>query len=81
MNIYFVIVFNLELNWCLACKFGEIPCVLSAIIKDSCLTVFIVLLGYYQIFESIGNPDGTYYVQLRDPVRTGPTWALSGPFC
>jgi len=38
---------------CLARTFGgEIPRVPSAVIKGTCLTVYIVLLGYYRIFES-----------------------------
>ena len=43
---------------------GEIPCVPGAVTKDSGLTVYIVLLGYYQIFKSGGTPDGTYSVRL-----------------
>ena len=31
---------------------GEIPRVPSAVIKNTCLTVYFVLLGYYQIFKS-----------------------------
>jgi len=39
---------------CLACMFGgEIPGVPGTVIKNTYLTVYIVLLGYYQIFESI----------------------------
>jgi len=64
---------------CLARTFGgEIPRVPGAVIKDTCLTVYIVLLGYYRIFESIGTLDGTLSVRLRDPVRTGPPWLPSG---
>jgi len=61
---------------CLVLTFGgQIPCVPGAVIKDTCLTVCIVLLGYYRIFESIGTPEGTYSVRLRDLVRTEPPWA------
>jgi len=53
MNMYIVTVFNLECKGYLVCMFGgEIPCVPSTVRKDTCLTVYIVLLGYYQIFES-----------------------------
>ena len=51
--MYIVIIFNLEWKGCLARVFGgEIAHVPGAEIKDICLTVYIVLLGYYQIFES-----------------------------
>jgi len=81
MNIYIVLAFNLEWKGCLACTFGgEIPHVPSTVKKDTCLTVYIVLLGYYRIFESNGGPDGTYSVQLRDPVRPEPPWVPSGAF-
>jgi len=81
MNMYIVIVFNLEWKGCLVRMFGgEIRCVPGAIIKDTCLTVHIVLLGYYRIFESMGTPDGTYSFRLQDPVRTGPPWVPSGAF-
>jgi len=47
MNMYIVIAFNLEWKGYLACTFGrEIPRVPGAIMKDTCLTVYIVLLGY-----------------------------------
>jgi len=32
---------------------GEIPHVPGTVIKNTCLTVYIELLGYYQIFESM----------------------------
>jgi len=39
---------------CLARMFGgEIPRVPGAVKKNTCLTVYIVLLGYYRIFESM----------------------------
>jgi len=52
----------------------------SAVIKDTFLTVYVILLGYYQIFESFGTTDGTYSVRLRDPVRTESPWAPSRAF-
>jgi len=81
MNMYIVIVFNLEWKGCVVPTFGgEIPRVPSTVKKDTCLTVYIVLLGYYRIFESIGDPNETYSVWLRDPVRTEPPWVPSGAF-
>jgi len=59
---------------------GEIPRVPGTVIKDACLTVYIVLLGYYWVFKSVGTSDGTYSVRLRDLVRTGAPWAHSGAF-
>jgi len=42
---------------CMACTFGgQIPHVPSAVIKNTCLIAYIVLLGYYRIFESLSNP-------------------------
>jgi len=41
MNMYVVIVFNLEWKRCLVCTCGgKIPCVSGAVIKDICLTVY-----------------------------------------
>ena len=75
MIMYIVIVYNLEWKECLVHTFGgEIPLVPVAVVKYTCLTVYIGPLGYYWIFETIGIPDGTYSVRLQDPVRTEPPW-------
>jgi len=47
MNMYIVIVFNLERKGCLVCMFGgKVPHVPSAVINDTGLTVYVVLLDY-----------------------------------
>ena len=47
---------------CLARKFGgETPRVPSAVRKDTCLTIYLVLLGCYHIFESL------LIIQFHDP--------------
>jgi len=42
MNMFIVIVFNLEWKGCLTCTFGgDIPRVPGTVIKDTCLTMYI----------------------------------------
>jgi len=52
---------------CLAHTFGgEIPHVPGTVIKDTCLTVYIVLLGFYRIFESkAAQSIRTWYASLQ----------------
>jgi len=52
--MHIVVLFNPKLKGVWQHTFGgEIPRVPGAVIKDTWLTVYIVLLGYYGICESL----------------------------
>jgi len=54
--MYIVIVFNLKQKGCLVRMFGgEISRGHGTIMKDTCLTIYIVLSGCYLILESRGG--------------------------